>query len=354
MKRVIFALGLAACSAPEASIQALDLDVRTPGPYQPGYTLRSVTYEPSVGASPRTLDLHIWYPTESTNFDEVSYTYEIFVDEAVVPDAAIAPAIHENGYPLQVYSHGDRGFGGSSAFLARYFATHGWVTIAPDHLDNLTFDTVEPKETSHFIHRPLDLVAAMDMVSDEMEWSSQLDSSRVVVSGHSFGSYTTWSIGGSTYDAIEDFCRPEERDCSEAERTAFSAGLGDPRVVATIPMAGTIRRSWFGDTGHRQHQAPVFFMSGTEDPVGQQGQWDAMDTIDFTWIDIEGACHNGFALGACPELETQEGFEIIQTYALAFARRHVLMDSSTSIVDILAGQTSISERVSFQRMNAPD
>ena len=354
MIRPGIALIFMACSSPESSIDGLSLAVDAPGPYQPGYMLRSVTYEPPVGESPRTLDLHIWYPTQSTAFDEVSYTYEIFVDEGVVPEAPIAPSIHENGYPLHVYSHGDRGFGGSSAFLARYFASHGWVTIAPDHLDNLTFDTVEPKETSHFIHRPLDLVASMDMVSEQMPWSSELDADRVVVSGHSFGSYTTWAIGGSTYDAVETFCSPEERDCSEAERAAFEAGLGDERVVATIPMAGTIRRSWLGETGHRQHQAPVFFMSGTEDPVNQQGQWDEMDTIDFTWIDIEGACHNGFALGACPELDTDEGFAIIQTYALAFGRRHALLDPSADVQSILSGQRSVSERVRFQRMNPSD
>ncbi len=32
--------------------------------------------------------------------------------------------------PVQVYSHGDRGFPGTSHFLMRYFASHGWVSVA--------------------------------------------------------------------------------------------------------------------------------------------------------------------------------------------------------------------------------
>lgn len=329
-------------------VEGLAFDVATTGPYNPGYKLLSVTYDPGLGEGNRTLDVHVWYPTEDVDFDEVSYSYEVFRDEAVVPEASLAPSAYGSSYPVHVYSHGDRGFGGSSAFMARYFASHGWITISPDHLDNLTFDSVEPRPTSLYVHRATDLSAVLDDLAENPDFTDA-ETSRVVLSAHSFGAYSTWAIAGATYENVADFCVSE--DCTTQERAAFEAGLDDERVVATIPMAGTIRRSWFGDTGHRDVDLPVFFMSGTEDVRGQQEQWDAMDTLDFTWIDIEGACHNAFALGSCTNLDTDEGFGIMQTYALAFARRHVLDDAQSGVLDILDGTAPLSDKVAFQRMN---
>ena len=39
----------------------------------------------------------------------------------------------------------------------RYFASHGWIAIAPNHTNNLLADHVDPLPTEHFIHRSLDL-----------------------------------------------------------------------------------------------------------------------------------------------------------------------------------------------------
>ena len=44
--------------------------------------------------------------------------------------------VAEHGYPVLVFSHGSL-YGGSSAFLARHFASHGWVVAAPDHTGHL-------------------------------------------------------------------------------------------------------------------------------------------------------------------------------------------------------------------------
>lgn len=349
--RTALLFSLLACTTPTPEpegVDGLSLDVTVPGPFNPGYRLLSVTYDPGLGEGERTLDVHLWYPTEEADFDEVTYTYDVFRDELVVPDGALADPAYAGGYPVMVYSHGDRGFGGSSAFLARQFATHGWVTIAPDHLDNLTFDDVQPRPTSLYVHRATDLSAVLDALDTELDGLA--NTSKVVLSGHSFGAFSTWAAAGATFENVADFCVEEQ--CTTQERAAFDAGLDDDRIVATIPMAGTIRRSWFGDTGHRPVDLPVFFMSGTEDVRGQQEQWDAMDTLDFTWIDIEGACHNAFALGACANLDTDEGFEIIETYALAFARRNVLDDDDAVVMGILEGTTPVNDKVVFQRMTA--
>lgn len=349
-------IGLLACSGPadpgSEAVDGLALAVDAPGPFHPGYRLVELVYDPGLGEGERAIDVHIWYPTESTDFDEVHYTYEVFTEAAVVPDAPLAPSAYGETYPVHAYSHGDRGFGGSSAFLARHLASHGWITVAPDHVDNLTFDNVQPRPTSLYVHRPRDLSAALDQLEADAELGAVADTSRVLLSGHSYGNYTTWSAGGASFEAVDEACAAEAWDCTSAEYDAFAAGLGDDRIVATVPMAGTIDRSLFGPTGHRSQHGPVLFMSGSEDPIGQAAHYEAMDTLDFTWIDIEGACHNAFALGACFTLETEEGFAIIDTYALAFARAHVLGDTDATVRGILDGSVEVSERVAFQRMNA--
>ena len=87
---------LVACTGPaepeDEAVDGLALPVDAPGPFHPGYRLTELTYDPGLGEGPRTLPVHIWYPTESTDFDEVFYTYEVFTDEGVVPDAPLAPS----------------------------------------------------------------------------------------------------------------------------------------------------------------------------------------------------------------------------------------------------------------------
>ena len=326
------------------------------GPYNAGWRRWDVTYTPLGGDASRTIGFNVWYPTEATTGGEVRYM-DVFLDEVALGDAPAAPPVHGGSYPVMVYSHGFQGWSGTSSDLCRYFASHGWVVVAPDHTGNTLLDHSDPLVTSHYLDKPQDISRVLDEL-DALPASDPLaglaDTSAVVLSGHSFGSYPTWALLGATYDpaAIDTACTGggglPTGACTDAQRAAFLSGaLDDPRVIASIPMAGTIRRSFFGDTGHRSVRGPVLFQSGTNDPVGQQAQWDAMDQIDFTWIEIEGACHQTFATGVCDTLEGPEGFAIVDTFALAFARAHVLGDET--VAGILDGTTDVSARVTFSR-----
>ena len=108
-------------------------------------------------------------------------------------------------------------------------------------------------------------------------------------------------------------------------------------------MAGTLRRSWFGSDGELSVDGPVLFFSGTEDSVGQQNQFDQMGAIDFTWVELDGGCHQTFALGGCNTLDTDLGFHVVQTLALAFARHTVLGDAQLRTASLLSGEETISE-----------
>lgn len=347
---------LLACSSPEPAdtgagdeptVDPLAWAVDAPGPYQAGHLRLQVTRTTVLG-NVRTTPVEVWYPTEATAGEEVRYL-DLYVDPEALGGAEPAPPVHEGGYPVMLYSHGYQGFGGTSAFLMRYLASHGWVAIAPDHVGNTLTDTVEPLATAHDVERPGDLSAALDAVIDGDMLAGPLQADRVAVSGHSHGVLTAWSIAGASFDNIEAACAGEgglaEGSCTDDELAAFQAGLGDDRVVEAVLLAGSIRRSLFGDTGHRSTHADLLSLSGSADQVGADDQFDTVDQLDLTWIELEGACHQTFALGTCDTLDTDLGYAIVQTWTLAWLRGHLLGDDS--VAAILDGSQPVSEVESY-------
>lgn len=334
----------------------LDYDLTQAGPFQVGYRRWEHTYVAGPNGE-RTIDMHVWYPTEATGGEHPTYEF-VFADPNAIVDAP--PAAPVGGatatYPVHVYSHGNLGFAGSSAALLRHFASHGWVAVAPDHTGNTLSDNLEPRPVAIYYLRSLDITEALDAMEALPETdplAGRLRTDAVVMSGHSFGVHTCWASAGATFDvpAMTAACAdPADAlgPCTEAELAVFDAGLGDPRVVASIPMAGSIPRKLFGPTGHESVTLPMLSMSGTLDPVGADTQFETTGDVPLVWIDIEDGCHQTFAIGECAVLGKEEGFAIVNTYALAFARRHVLGDDSASTGGILDGSIVVSDRVALK------
>ena len=338
-------------------VDPLTWAVDAPGPFNAGWRGWDVSYTPLGQTDSRTIGFNVWYPTEADVGDAVRYM-DVFLDELSLGDAPAAAPVHADGYPVMVYSHGFQGWSGTSSDLCRYFASHGWVVVAPDHTGNTLLDHSDPLETAHYLQKPQDVSVMLDVLGDlpaSDELSGRADTTRVILSGHSFGSYSTWAGLGATFDEtlIDSACGGggalPTGQCTAEQRAAFLSGeLDDARIVGVVPLAGTIRRSFFGDDGHRSVRGPVLFMSGTNDQVGQQDQWDGMDQIDFTWIELDGACHQTFATGVCDTLDSAEGFAIVDTYALAFARSVLFDDAAVS--GILDGTAVVSDKAAFMRM----
>jgi predicted dienelactone hydrolase len=316
-----------------------------------------ITYMPPAVSETRTLDLHIWYPTTVDSGETAVYELA-FKDPKSFVDAPLAPPLSPDGYPVHVYSHGHRGFGGTSSFMMRHFASHGWVAVAPDHTTNTLTDNVEPRPMNLYFLRGMDIIAtldALDFFGTEDPLKGLVRTDGVLLSGHSFGSHTCWSVAGASFDMdlIPEACSGAgampDGECTIKELGTFEGGLRDPRVVAAMPMAGTINRSLFGLEGHKSVDIPVLFMSGTLDPVGAEEHFEETNDIDLTWIEIEGGCHQAFALGFCEELESEEGFQIVNTYAMAFAHKYVLGLDDDHVNQILDGSYSVSDKVSFKK-----
>lgn len=334
-------------------VDPLSWPVDEAGPFSVGYRTWDHTYTAPGGFDERTIPLAMWYPTEDSSGAPVLYE-QVFPDEESFGNAVAAAPAHEGGYPVHLYSHGHRGFAGSSAFLARHLASHGWVTIAPDHVGNTFLTNTDPRATAIYFLRGTDSSQALDALDDVGAGflSGTPDTSGVLLSGHSFGTHTVWSVGGGTWDleAITANCDANSigdgTGCTPAELEVFAAGVEDSRVVSMLPLAGAPSDGWFGPDGILSVQHPVFNMTGSEDPRQGPEMWARTEPLDdFSWIDIEGGCHQLFALGACDDVPTDEGFAIVNTYSLAFARKTVLGD--TTVLDILDGTTPVSDRVTL-------
>jgi predicted dienelactone hydrolase len=317
-----------------------------PGPYRVGYRAWPVTYEPLPGES-RTVTVNVWFPTEDAQGEPVTYGEFYPAGSHILGGAQPATPAHEKGWPVMAFSHGDRGYGGSAEYLMAHFASHGWVAVAPDHTDNLLWANAEPTPQGHGYHRPLDVLASLDaLTADERLGQANTDS--WFLTGHSRGTTTVWTIAGASF--VEEDPEAWCPGCSETQIELFTDGtLTDERAVAALPLAGMLRASLFGDTGHRSVNVPVMTLTGSEDDVGQETQFERLDGLDYTWIEFEGGCHQTFTIGACSTLDTDEGWWLIQTYALATARFHLLDDRTAQVVEWVEGTQTLDARVSYAR-----
>ena len=304
------------------------------GPYQAGHRTVEFTYDPVSTGEPRTLTLHLWYPTEATTGDDVAYL-EIFFDEGVLGNAPLAPPAVGDSYPLHVHSHGDRGYAGSSPYVMRHFATHGWVVAAPDHRGNTIIDNIDPRPSWMYTVRLEDISATIDHLGElpsEDPLSGTLDTSQVVLSGHSYGAYTTLGLSGAAFDMghIPSVCAADPSgECTPEVLGLFEAGMFESRVVASIPMAPG-NDVMYGAEGVGAVQIPTLHMTGSEDrPEANENIWSWLPAPAFR-VHVAGGCHQLFALGGCDLITDEVGLPIINAYALAFSRRQLLGDEGVT------------------------
>lgn len=345
----------AADAGQDASTDPLAWPVDQDGPFQVGYRVLHTTYTPPGDLPERTIEVHVWYPTAAPTEETPTYL-GLFPDPNVTVDAPKAPSPYPAGHPVLVHSHGHMGFAGNSAELMRYVATHGWVAVAPEHKGNTLLDTPDPRPLAIFLQRVLDVRAALDLVltlAPPDPLAGALDVDRVAMSGHSFGTTTTWAVAGTPFDpvAIQAKCDVGALpDCSPALVAAFAEVLSDSRPRLFVPMAGGASDllSWPPTS-----PVPVLQMTGSLDAASAAAVFDSATSVDLTWADIEGGCHQLFGLGnavlgdaACKALPDAEGFAIVDTLLLAALRYHVLGDPT--VAGILDGTTPVSPRVTLK------
>jgi dienelactone hydrolase len=358
--RLLFAVCVAACSSqtdppapaveagvPQIAMPAADVlsyAVDKTGPFKVGHRSKEISYTPP-GQPARKIVIEYWYPSLDAEGDTAKYL-SLFTDAETFEGASLAPPADGKSYPVHVYSHGSSGFPATSFRMARYFASHGWLYVAPTHLGN-TLGSPEGKDRpfSLFYLRSMDVTASLDTLVNEFP-KARVD--RVVMSGHSFGAYTTWATMGAKFDmvTIQKKCDAMEWTvpCKPEDLAILAKGVADPRVIAGIPMAGG-NQDMFND--YDAPKKPVLLMSGTDDVSGQ-GIYDKVTTLDLTWLEFTGGCHQLFAMGGCAKFDEKLGWALTNTHALAFARRLLLGDKSARTEAIVKGIEVLSDKIVYR------
>lgn len=326
------------------------------GPYNVGHRAFDVTYRPPGQSVDRTIPVDVFYPTLDADGEHPKYL-KLFGDPDVYEEASVAPPPTSAGYPVHVYSHGSNGFGGTSSDMAHWFSSHGWVYVAPNHVGNVLGAGEGKRPVSLYYLRSTDVTAALDAVEklaapDPL--AGKLRTKRVLMSGHSYGTFTTWASSGAQFDvkAIQAKCDAGEftAPCKPEELAVFAKGVADPRIVAGIPMAGGAS-DWFVTGAYDQPAKPMLLMSGSLDVSGSE-IFAKVTTLDLTWIDFEGGCHQLFALGGCSGFDEKSGWTLTNTWAFAFGRRYVLGDASARTTAIVSGTESLDPRIKVQHKGA--
>ena len=353
-------LGCGGSESPELTTTGLDYSLQTAGPFQVGYTVLETSYVPPGTNDARIVPVFLWYPTEDVHNENAqpptaSPVYiDLFPDSDTIIDATPAEPVYSEGFPVIAYSHGHRGVPQGSWRLMRYFASHGWIALSVAHTGNLLTEGSAADNTpiEHWHHRALDVSAGLNALESALVLEplvGKVNTTKVLLTGHSRGTYTTWALGGSQFDTNEIRTRCDAGNypngCSEAAIARFADGFQDPRIAAVMPTAGSGHREFFdGVQGRNAINLPVLMLTVADDPVGAQDLYESTTLSDFTWIEIAGGCHELFNLG-CGRSEDAAKFPTITTYGLAFGRRHILNDTSDHTVGILANTVEVSEHL---------
>lgn len=214
MRRVciLLLLGLTALLSP---VHAQRPDAPTyaqPGVYTPGTREFTISGE-------RSLTVTLWYPALNPDDTEIITDYRLGLFSLpgnalrdAEPHMSVAP------YPLVIFSHG---WGLSRLLytdLMEHLASHGFVVLAVEHTGNTILDAalgaakMQEDTPALFVHRPDDLVAALDyaeiLTAEGGDLPGLIDLERVAVMGHSFGGYTALSLAGARLDfsALRAWC----------------------------------------------------------------------------------------------------------------------------------------------------
>jgi len=279
------------------------------------------------------LDVALWYPTAASPRRHVyggSTAAMLALDGPISARACPCPAL--------VFSHGYGGSGLGIAFLAEALAARGWIVASPDHHDRYSavrirggqvpgFDRVrllqhakeisrsEPGDRSQYLWRIDELRAVVDGLLADAEFGPAIDRDRLALGGHSLGGFTALGLSGTL---------PERADSRFQALLLFSTGAGGYLFTA--------------EELHRV-KVPALLLTGEKERTQKRGA-ETMEQISARiyqslagpkhWVEIAGATHFSFnnrfsdAVGARMMSGSEEQFEDIQRYSIAFLERYVL------------------------------
>lgn len=254
----------------------------------------------------RTLQLYIWYPSNSKLPSTVLGGRPVFNGFKAIKDAPIA----KGKFPLIVLSHGSGGNRSSLAWLATKLAQQGVIVIALNHPGSTTGHSI-PSENIKAWQRPQDVSFIMDKILETSEFGRVIDTTRIAVIGHSLGGYTALAMVGASLnlDAFKRYCLafPLHADCKfnrvrkvdpgSVDKKMFEGNYLDKRVSIAIAITPAYARS-FNEQQLGRINRSVLIIGATDDqeiPNELHAKYlakHAQGQMDF--IEIVSAGHYGF------------------------------------------------------------
>jgi len=298
----------------------------------------------------RTLQLYIWYPSDSNSPSAILGGSPVFEGFKAVKDAPFV----KSRFPLIVLSHGSGGNRSSLSWLATGLAKQGVIVIALNHPGSTTGNSI-PSENIKAWERPRDVSFVINRVLTTPEFARIIDAGRIAVIGHSLGGYTALATVGASLklDAFNRYCLkfPLHADCEfnriggvdpeSVDKNLFEGNYLDKRITAAVAITPAYARS-FDEQQLGQISRSVLIIGASDD---QEIPGDLHAKYLFSqfhgqkvFTEIEGAGHYGFLPLCRPNalsiLEV-EGEKKICLDPVAKKRNRVHQETSRKILEFL-------------------
>jgi predicted dienelactone hydrolase len=218
----------------------------------------TIKVDDPAGVRPLTVD--VWFPlaasVDKTALSPQRYTLlpEVYYQSPLAFAAKADQIATTEKFPLVVYSHGSGGLRYIHSSYTEALASNGYVVVAPDHTGNTAAEritnTAAPVNQIEF-NRPTDVRRVIDAFLDPAHpsagpYAAHVDADKVVVTGHSFGGFTTIAMA-----------------------TGYTNDLGttpiDKRVKAIIPIAPAASKELLPDASLASLSVPMMVLVGTND-----------------------------------------------------------------------------------------
>jgi predicted dienelactone hydrolase len=226
-------------------------------------------------------------------------------------------------FPVIVWSHGAFGSNENYRPLVEHWASHGYVTIQPNHSDSRALGTRpgDPAGFRDWPSRPVDVSFIIDSLGElekiEPALNGKLDAKRIGVGGHSFGANTAQFVGGA-----------------KAFPLGGEKSFEDQRVAAVMLLSGQGPGEMLTDKSWEKFAKPMLVMSGSADGptrTGQPAEWrkkpfELSPPGDKYLVWVEGLDHGygGITGSANPRLKPNEAhIKYTKIVTLAFWDTHL-------------------------------
>ena len=218
------------------------------------------------------ITIQVWFPTQEESGEKVIYNN-------VLPGFALddsSPDCSETR-PVTVYSHGFPSIRWGSAFLMEHLATHGYISIAPDHKFGTLLDADPNKLGEILLNMPVDMKESFDWLINQNQEASEFNGcinpdDGYVAIGQSTGGYASMMVSGAEIyvsDLISGCEIGNSIHCnaidyiSENNLDSEKINFSDNRVRATIllsPWNGSVLDSGISNVG-----VPTLVLTGLVD-----------------------------------------------------------------------------------------